>query len=219
MDKQYWDKFYKDHLLKEDISECSTFAKFCEENYFKRKLSIVDLGCGNARDAFYFARLGHEVLGVDQSIDISIKESKNHYRLQFLKDDFVRPSYHRDDIETNEYHPDLLPIDVFYSRFTIHSITLQDEGKLLTKVFQCLREEGLFCIEARTTNDTKFKVGEHICDTTYFNDGHLRRFINSQEFVNKVLSLGFKLKYFIERDNLSIYKNDNPVLMRVILEK
>jgi len=92
MDKQYWKNFYEDHSLKEDISECSTFAKFCEENYFKRELSIVDLGCGNARDAFYFARLGHEVLGVDQSIDISIKESKNHYRLQFLEDDFMRPS-------------------------------------------------------------------------------------------------------------------------------
>jgi len=131
----------------------------------------------------------------------------------------VRPSYHRDDIETNEYHPDLLPIDVFYSRFTIHSITLQDENKLLTKVFQCLREEGLFCIEARTTKDPKFGVGKHICDTSYFNDGHTRRFIDSQQFLKKVLTLGFKLKYFNEQDNLSIYKDDNPVLMRIILEK
>jgi hypothetical protein len=40
-----------------------------------------------------------------------------------------------------------------------------------------------------------------------------------EKFLNTVLSLGFKLLYFNEQDNLSIYKDDNPVLMRIILEK
>ena len=35
----------------------------------------------------------------------------------------------------------------------------------------------------------------------------------------KLDSLNFKELYFIEKNNLSIYKNDNPVLMRAILEK
>ena len=219
MDKQYWSKFYRDHSYRGDISECSTFAKFCEENFFKHQRSIVDLGCGNARDSFYFAKLGHDVLAVDQSIDSSVKEGKAHHKLQFLEDDFIKPSHHSDDKHTNEYHPDLLPIDVFYSRFTIHSITSEEQDRLLTKVFEYLRGEGLFCIEVRTTKDTKFGVGEHICDTTYFNDGHTRRFVDSQKFLNAVLSLGFKLLYFNEQDDLSIYKDDNPVLMRIILEK
>jgi len=219
MDKQYWDKFYKDHSHREDISECSTFAKFCEENFFEQQQSIVDLGCGNARDSLHFAKLGHDVLAVDQSIDISVRQNKAHHKLQFLEDDFIQPSHHHNHIKTNEYHPDLLPVNVFYSRFTIHSITSEEQDRLLTKVFECLKEGGLFCIEVRTTKDPKFGVGKHICDTTYFNDGHTRRFIDSQEFLNKVLSLGFKLKYFNEQDNLSVYKDDNPVLMRVILEK
>lgn len=219
MDKQYWDKFYKNHSHREDISECSTFAKFCEEHFFKQQLSIVDLGCGNARDSLHFAKLGHDVLAVDQSIDVSVRQNKAHHRLQFLEDNFVKPSYHSDDKYTDEYHPDLLPVDVFYSRFTIHSITSQDQDKLLTKVFECLDTGGLFCVEVRTTKDPKFGVGKHICDTTYFNDGHTRRFVDSQEFLNKLLNLGFKLKYFNEQDNLSAYKDDNPVLMRVILEK
>lgn len=218
MDKQYWDNFYKDHSYRGDISECSTFASFCEENFFKQQ-SIVDLGCGNARDSLYFAKLGHHVLAVDQSIDASIKEVKAHHKLQFLEDDFIKPSHHSDDKHTNEYHPDLLPVDVFYSRFTIHSITSEEQDKLLRKVSQCLRSGGLFCIEVRTTKDPKFGIGKHISDTTYFNDGHTRRFIDSQEFLNEVLSLDFKLKYFNEQDNLSVYKDDNPVLLRIILEK
>lgn len=219
MDKEYWDQFYKHRLNKSNIEECSTFANFCIQNYFTTKLSIVDLGCGNARDSLYFARQGHDVLAVDQSLESCVTEINTHENIQYLNDDFVYPSYHQEDLETTEYHPNLLPIDVFYSRFTLHSITKEDQDKLLTKIYSCLRETGLFCIEARTIKDSKFGVGKHICDTTYFNDGHTRRFIDSQEFLKRVLSLGFKLKYFNEQSNLSVYKDDNPVLMRIILEK
>lgn len=219
MDKQYWNKFYKKHSDKKDISACSTFASFCCEKYFTKRLSIVDLGCGNARDSLYFARQGHDVLAVDQSLELCVTENNTHQNLQYLNDDFINPSHHQEGLETTEYHPDLLPVDVFYSRFTIHSITERGQEHLLNKVYACLREKGLFCIEVRTTKDPKFGIGKHICDTTYFNDGHNRRFIDSHEFLNKILSLGFKLRYFNEQDNLSIHKDDNPVLMRIILEK
>lgn len=208
MDKQYWDKFYKDYSSRGDISECSTFASFCCDKFFNKKpKTIVDLGCGNARDAKHFARK-HIVYGLDQSIDKKVINSNKSPLLKLLEQDFVHDQY--DFCEK---------IDVFYSRFTIHSITEEDQALLLPKVYNCLDTGGLFCIEVRTTKDPKFGVGQHVSDTTYFNDGHTRRFIDSQEFLNKILRLGFKLKYFNEQNDLSIYKDDNPVLMRIILEK
>jgi len=208
MDKQYWDKFYKKHSSRGDISDCSTFASFCCDNFFNKKSkTIVDLGCGNARDAKHFAR-NHLVYGIDQSIDEQVINANKLPSLKLIEQDFVYGDYNF----TNK-------VDVFYSRFTIHSITEEDQKELLPKVYKYLDEGGLFCIEVRTTKDPKFGVGKHICDTTYFNDGHTRRFIDSQKFLNIVLSLGFKLLYFNEQDNLSIYKDDNPVLMRIILEK
>ena len=208
MNKQYWDKFYKDHASRDDISECSTFASFCCDNFFnKSPRIIVDLGCGNTRDAKHFARK-HLVYGVDQSISKEVVNSNKSSLLKLLEQDFVHDQY--DFCEK---------VDVFYSRFTIHSITEADQKNLLPKVYNFLDPGGLFCIEARTTKDPKFGVGKHMCDTTYFNDEHARRFIDSQEFLNEVLSLGFKLKYFNEQNNLSVYKDDNPVLMRIILEK
>ena len=146
--------------------------------------------------------------GLDQSIDKEVINSNKSSLLKLLEQDFVHDQY--DFCEK---------IDVFYSRFTIHSITEEDQALLLPKVYNCLDTGGLFCIEVRTTKDPKFGVGQHVSDTTYFNDGHTRRFISSQEFLKEVLSLGFKLKYFNEQNNLSIYKDDNPVLMRIILEK
>lgn len=208
MDKKYWDRFYMDHSTKESISDCSTFANFCCENFFNEKPKIiVDLGCGNARDAKHFAKK-HLVYGIDQSVDDQVLNLNKSSSLNLIEQDFVYDEYNFSE-----------SIDVFYSRFTIHSITQEDQKKLLPKVYDLLNLGGLFCIEVRTTKDPKFGVGKHICDTTYFNDGHTRRFVDSQLFLNEVLSLGFKLKYFNEQDNLSIYKDDNPVLMRIILEK
>ena len=208
MDKQYWDKFYKQYANRNDISECSTFASFCCDNFFNKSPRIIaDLGCGNARDARHFARK-HLVYGIDQVIDKEVVNSNKSSLLKLIEKDFVYG-----DFNFNE------KVDVFYSRFTIHSITEADQKELLPKVYNLLDAGGLFCIEVRTTKDPKFGVGKHICDTTYFNDGHTRRFIDSQKFVNTVLPLGFKLIYFNEQDNLSIYKDDNPVLMRIILEK
>ena len=104
-------------------------------------------------------------------------------------------------------------------RFTLHSITKDDEVILLPNVYNSLPSGGLFCIEARTTKDPLFGVGEFCGDNTYIADGHKRRFIDSQVFLDQASKLGFDVVYFVEEDNLSVYNNDNPVLIRVILKK
>lgn len=192
-----------------DILDCSTFASFCHDNFLNDNTikTIVELGCGNARDARYFAKK-HIVYALDQIIDQHVLNSNKTSQLRLIERDFVHGDHDFCD-----------SIDIYYSRFTIHSITEEDQKKLIPKVYNSLNTGGIFCIEARTINDTKFGIGKHISDTTYFNDGHTRRFIDSQDFLNEVLSLGFKLKYFNEQDNLSVYKDDNPVLMRIVLEK
>ena len=207
MDKGYWDKYYNEHYKKSSISKNSTFADFCHQKYLSSQKTIVELGCGNGRDAKFFAKNNHLVYALDQSINNEIIESNNFDNLNFIEEDFVHCNF---DF--------CKKIDVFYSRFTIHSITSEDQNYLIPKIYNILNPKGLFCIEVRTINDPKFKKGKHISDTTYFYDGHMRRFIDSQQFLKSVLSLGFKIKYFEESNNLSIYKDDNPVLMRIILE-
>tara|TARA_B100002019_G_scaffold216392_1_gene188990 strand:- start:6819 stop:7445 length:627 start_codon:yes stop_codon:yes gene_type:complete len=208
MNKKYWQKFYRKNSSRSDISNFSSFAKFCYKNFLNEKTkTIVELGCGNARDAKFFAQ-DYFVYALDQIIEQKILNSNKNSKLNLVEQDFVHTEFNFNE-----------KVDVFYSRFTIHSITEDEQYKLLPKVYNHLNNNGLFCIEARTTKDSKFGVGKHISDTTYFNDNHNRRFINSQDFLNQTLSLGFKLRYFNEQDNLSVCKKDNPVLMRVILEK
>ena len=213
MDKKYWDKFYKNNGKMDDIIQCSTFAHFCLEKFFNQGVkNIVELGSGNGRDAIYFARHALNTIAIDQSIiaiaiekeelDDSVSKYLHPRALNFVSEDY----FHYDSI------------DIFYSRFTIHAITKKDEEELLPKIYKALNKGGLFCVEARTTKDPLYGVGEYCGDNTYITD-HKRRFINSEKFISTVLSLGFKLLYFTEEDDLSVCKNDNPVLMRIVLEK
>jgi len=213
MDKKYWDEFYKKNGRKGDISQCSTFARFCLEKFFNQKLkNIIELGSGNGRDSIYFAQHKLNTIAIDQSVEaihIEIENLDNNISryLHPKASDFIFENYSNYD-----------SIDVFYSRFTIHAITKKDEDELLPKIYKALNKGGLLCVEVRTTKDPLCGVGEYCGDNTYITD-HKRRFINSEEFISTVLSLGFKLLYFTEEDDLSVYKNDNPVLMRIILEK
>ena len=214
MDKKYWDNYYKKHGKDESFNKPSTFAKFCLYKYFnKKELKIIELGSGNGRDAVYFARHKLNVVAIDQStsgVDIEknnlIDEDNKYLHLQ--ANDFVSEDY-------SKYGS----IYAFYSRFTLHSITKIDEDVLLPNIYNNLNLGGLFCIEVRTTRDPLFGEGKLSEENTFINNNHKRRFIDTDKFRKQVADLGFKELYFIEKNNLSIYKNDNPVLMRLILEK
>tara|TARA_B100000989_G_C19532146_1_gene470685 strand:- start:6030 stop:6674 length:645 start_codon:yes stop_codon:yes gene_type:complete len=214
MDKNYWDEYYKVHGGDKEISNPSSFAKFILKNYFsEKKFNIVELGSGNGRDAIFFAYNGHNVIAIDQSkkvINIQKQnlENKLAMNLHSKAQDFVKEDY-------SKYEK----IDAFYSRFTIHSISKSDELELLPKIYDNLEKEGLFCIEVRTINDPLYGIGDFCSENTFVTDNHKRRFIDTKVFRKQVLDLGFKELYFIEENNLSIYKNDNPVLMRIILQK
>ena len=213
MDKKYWESYYTKHGQDQGISHHSSFSEFCIKNFFLDKgLNIVEIGSGNGRDAIYFAHHGHKVYAIDQStnaIDIEKRNISNdvHQNLIPIADDFIKMNFSFDN-----------PVGVFYSRFTLHAITKGDEDSLLPNIFNSLESGGLFCIEVRTTNDPLYGVGEDCGDNIFLTD-HKRRFIDSNVFVRKMLSLGFVLLYFTEKNNLSIYKDDNPVLMRIVLRK
>jgi len=213
MDQKYWENYYLSHGNDEGIKKHSSFSEFCHKNFFlEKKLNIVEIGSGNGRDAIYFAHQNHKVIAIDQSttaIDIERKNisSEINNNLFPMAENFVNYDF--------KLHDD---IDVFYSRFTIHAISKQDEDVLLPHIYNSLTKGGIFCVEVRTTKDPLFGVGEYCGDNTYRTD-HSRRFIDSNIFLKNVLSLGFYLLYFIEKNDLSVYKGDNPVLMRIILKK
>lgn len=135
MNKEFWDDYY----AKNKITEPSTFALFVEEDITG---PVVDIGCGDGRDVFYFKRKGKQVHGVDESNeDVGI-----------IKQDIM--SY----IDQNES-----PEHV-YARFFWHAIDRNEQLAILKWVKKHLY------LEARTDKDKpKNIIGSHkrnLVDTT-----------------------------------------------------
>jgi len=137
MNKKYWQQFYK----KEHIKEPTDFAVFCQKYIFKKDNGyIVDLGCGNGRDSYYFAEKGHEVLAVDYALNLIEKKHINFIQM-----------------ELNEFFnvPKAIKPDVIYSRFLLHAITEKTLENLLNW------SGGLFCAEFRADTDKPKVYKDH----------------------------------------------------------
>ena len=112
-------------------------------------------------------------------------------------------------IEDNNY---------IYSRFTFHTITKEQETKTLINSYNNLKEGGLIFIEVRSIKDDMFKKSIKI-SSTEGKTNHYRRFIIYDLFIKKIEQTGFKIIESIEAQNLAIYKNENPYIIRVIAQK
>lgn len=207
MDYQYWDDYYnKDKAPKEPSQFAMDILPYLEEDK-----NLVELGCGNGRDAFYFANNGVNVLAIDQSeSSIYNLQRNNNYknRIEFIADDFIMSERLKK-----------LYYDYVYSRFTIHSITEEEESILLNRIYNTLKIDGLLFIEVRSIKDEIYGLGTKTSRNTYIYNKHCRRFIVIEELINKIQLIGFKIILASEDRGYAIFKDEDPIVIRIIAQK
>ena len=204
-DREYWNKYYEGLA-----GEVTKPSDFCVE--IEKKLNpsshIMELGCGNGRDSMYFLAKGHRLTaidGSDEAIDMLVKKIGSNEKALFVCDDFVKCHA----LYQMQY-------DCVYSRFTLHAITDDQEDELLTNVKEALSSGGILCIEARTIHDELFGRGTKVGHNAYEYNDHFRRFIDVDEFRDKLKDMGFDVEYIEEAQGFSKTADSDPVLMRVI---
>jgi ubiquinone/menaquinone biosynthesis C-methylase UbiE len=211
----FWALFYsKDCHLKLP----SNFAKWCLLNYFNNRSKVLELGCGNGRDTFYFLENKIPTIGLD---GCSVAIRQNNHRQQ--NNYFGRiVSFHKllfndlVNIEPTFTAPE--GINLIYSRFFLHAITEAEEMRVLDFCDSVLASGGLMCHEFRTTNDPLMNKGTLLSAYERHTD-HYRRFIDTSQFRKKLNQRGWKERYFIEAKNLAIFGDENPVVARVVFVK
>ena len=50
-------------------------------------------------------------------------------------------------------------------------------------------------------------------------EGHYRRFIDFNELKSRLIDAGFEIEESLESNGLAIYKDDDPVVIRIIAKK
>ena len=209
MDKEYWKEFYKN---KKGDQNPSLFAQFVLKNYCKdEKYDLIELGCGNGRDSLFLSKNGIKVLAIDQvkeEITNLSDQFGNNESLQFKCSDFTNLGNER-------------TFDIAYSRFTLHSINLIEQKRVLSWVYKQLNITGLFCIEVRGKKNELFKKGKKVANegNAYIYEDHYRRFIDLDIFCTELNNLGFTIEYAQESKGFAPYNNSDEAFIRVIAKK
>ncbi len=202
--KLFWKEYYQTHRL---ASKPSNFAKFVspflsENGYF------IELGCGNGRDSIYFSDSSLKIISIDQCSD----------EINFLSKEFAAKdniSFMAGDMTTLDVLNDA---NYLYSRFTLHSVKLEQEVQILNWALQSLDKNGLFFIEVRSIHDELYGQGTKIGNHEFITD-HYRRFVDLEEIKKRAIKIGFNILYSIQDRGFAPYSNEDPITIRLILQK
>lgn len=204
-DSLYWDQYYQSGAC---VTEPSLFAQYVV-GLVNPGEALVDLGCGNGRDAIYFAERGLEVTAIDLSQKAILElQSRNLPNACFQYGDAASPAFH----QPRKYHN-------AYSRFSLHAMTEDHARLLFQSVFQSLKSGGRFFIEVRSVLDSRFGKGEKVERNSWIYEGHYRRFIVLEELVEELFKSGFHVTYAEENTGFAPFEQDDPPVIRVIAVK
>ena len=199
----YWEEYYKNH---QDPGNESPFARFVLP-FLKEGKTLIELGCGNGRDSIFFEKFGVNITAFDQCDNevAYLNKKYSNDNLKFEAGDFTQLGKRTSS-------------DFIYSRFTLHSIDREQEKRTLRWALDNLNNLGLFFIEIRSINDELCGEGSQVGENEFVTD-HYRRFVKYDEFTQRIKDAGFSIIYQIESQGLAPYKEEDPVVVRVIAQK
>lgn len=208
MDKSYWKNIY---AKQSEGEQPSLFARYIAESIDINGKTLIELGCGNGRDAIFFANANAQVTAIDQCDNII--ELLNH---RFRKVDNL--NFKCTDFTCLD---DESKYDIVYSRFTLHSISKEQEKNVVNWAYRNLKLNGKLCIEVRGQKNEIYQIGipvEGEPDAFILND-HYRRFIHFKSFCNELESLDFRIDFAKEQKGFAPYNGNDETYIRIIASK
>jgi bifunctional enzyme CysN/CysC len=196
----YWQQFYSQGFSERRPSSYALHTA----SALQPESRLLEIGCGNGRDALFFAGLGHEVVAIDPSrAAIESCRELESPELRFLVGRFP-------DVDAD------VPgdFDAVYSRFSLHAMTQAEQDDALAGACARLRPGGRLFVECRSINDPLARKGEVISPTERIH-GHYRRFLILERLLEQLEGLGLRVDDAVERNGLARYKDDDPVVIRV----
>ncbi len=205
--KSYWEHFYAQ--TPDDIQKPSHFAQTVLPLIPQDNI-LLELGCGNGRDALYFAEHGIKVYACDlcnNAIGL-LNNSEHSNNPTFFVADFTNLESKLNDIK----------IDTVYSRFSLHSVSKEGSLRAIEWTYKHLQPKGLFLIEARSIHDPLYGKGTQVEKNAYITD-HYRRFLELDELVEALKNAGFTIRSAVESQGFAKYHDEDPSIIRIIAQK
>jgi len=163
------------------------------------------------QDSIFFNSEGYDVLAIDQ-----VEEE-----IKFLEDQFEQTERIRFESRDFTNLAAEGTYDVVYSRFTLHSVTAEQQSRAMNWAYDRLETGGLFCIEVRGRKNELYQQGAKVPgeEHAYIHDNHYRRFLDCNALCKDLKKIGFSLIFSKEDKGFSPYKNTNETFIRVVAKK
>ena len=201
MDSAFWNDFYSMKIKgdSELVKSCSTFALYSIK-FLPKDSTVVDLGCGNGRDAIFIKNYVKDVIGVDMSA-----KAIEHVQLNGvigIQKSMTELGDALDNIENK----------VAYSRFSLHSVNSEQQDIVLRWISKNCK---MGFIETRSVNDPRYGKGIRVGEDA-FKDTHYRRFTRLSDLTKSIVDLGGQIIKAEEEFHDAVFGDDKAVVNRII---
>jgi len=206
----YWNTLYsKQNYFGEGPTKLAKLA----EKLFKTNnvQKILEVGCGQGRDAIYFSQLGLDVSAFDISANAiksinSVKDRMNLNKLYLFEHNVLEP------LNFPEQH-----FDFIYSNLALQFFDLENLSKILKNLSNVMKNNSSFLLSTKKEGDKYHKTGKKINNNAYEHKGIIRYFYPIDD-LKSVLSEKFDILE-INSDRHENIDSSVSVWWKILLKK
>lgn len=206
----YWNALYsKDNFFG---SGPTKLAKLAEEILSKENVTkILEVGCGQGRDATHFSKLGYQVDAFDLSENAVnyVNKTKDIFGYENLNV-FVHDA-------TQELNFPKDHFDFVYSNLALQFFELNSLSKIFSNISDIMKEDSKFLLSTKKEGDKYYQTGKKINDFAYENKG-ITRYFYPIESLEKIFNENFSI-VSIEHDSHKNLDSSVSVWWKILLQK
>lgn len=208
--RPYWDPFYRDRG-DQVPTEPSDFAQWATSSFAGVPgARLVDLGCGNGRDAVHFARAGLDVVGADFS-GPALRRARRFAEREGVDVRFV--VWNLNSLRESLVQAALLAREpgprIVYARGLLTALNDQARAQFWTSARMLARDGGRTLLEFRTPQDRR--------RPKHFGT-HFRRFLDPGLVIDEATRHGARVLDRVEGQGLARFKEEDPHVCRLVLD-
>lgn len=173
----YWNGLYsKEYFFGSGPTKLAKLADSLLKETPTKK--ILEIGCGQGRDATHFSQVGYEVDAFDISENAikfvnQIKEIMNFTNLNAFVHDIEKPLPY-----PSEY------FDFVYSNLALQFFDLSSLDKIFQNTVKLMKKNSMFLFSTKKKGDKYYQFGKKISDDAFEHQGIVRYFYDSETLKN-----------------------------------
>lgn len=169
---KYWQDDWGEEKEKWPVSDFAqkVYKYINNKNYH----TLLDLGCGNGRDAIFFYERGLTVTAVDISESGIESLRKKNNQIAAILGNIKNISFPKESF------------DIVYAHLSLQYFDLDESEIIFDKLHRILTPGGMIFVRCKSTDDPKYGEGTNLSGNIYFKS-HLRHFF-TEDLMKKLLT-------------------------------